>query len=145
MRVVLPQVAQREASILLAGTHPICNNSLKGPGIYLTNVPIIMPSTWSIVGEQGGIGGTTGTTIQAGASFQTTYTTGTITVGSPGASEVITGSGTAWTSSMIGCAFYGANGGANSTFGVITAVGSGTSLTLGWGQNVGTGAAGAVL
>ncbi|MGB8834167.1 MAG: hypothetical protein WCC95_18595 [Candidatus Sulfotelmatobacter sp.] len=125
------------------GTHPISGQLLKGPGIYLTNVPIIMPSTWSIVGEQGGIGGTTGTTIQAGASFQTTYTTGTITVGSPGASEVITGSGTAWTSSMIGCAFYGANGGANSTFGVITAVGSGTSLTLGWGQNVGTGAAGA--
>ena len=114
---------------------------LLGAGTYVSPVPIVLKSTWSISGVQGGVGGVTGTTIQAGAGFQTTYTTGTITVGTPGANEAITGSGTAWTSSMIGCAFYGANGGANSTFGVITAVGSGTSLTLGWGQNVGTGAA----
>jgi hypothetical protein len=122
---------------------PASGNLLLGPGTYQTNVPIVDANGWSITGESVlSVTSTTGTTIQASSSFQPTYTTGTITVGTAGANETITGSGTTWTSAMVGCAFYGANGGANSTFGIIKSVGSSTSLTLGWGQNVGSGASG---
>jgi hypothetical protein len=127
----------------MGGTMPASGTMLLGPGTYLTNVPFVKHSDWIVQGVSvRGVDGQVGTTIKAGASFHATYTTGTITVGTPGANEVITGSGTTWTSGMVGCEFYGANGGANSTFGIILPGITATSLTLGWGTNLGSGAAG---
>ena len=123
---------------------PASGTLLLGPGTYTINVPFVDHADWSVQGVSvRGVDGAVGTTIKAGASFQATYTTGTITMGTAGASETVTGSGTTWTSSMVGCAFYGANNATNSSFGIVTAVGSSTSLTLGWGTNNGTGAAAA--
>ena len=127
-----------------AGTMPNSGTLLLGPGTYTINVPFVDHNKWSVVGEAL-VNDTSGngTFLKTGAGFSTTaYTTGTITVGTPGASEVITGSGTTWASSMVGCEFYGANGATNSTFGIIASVSSATSLTLNWGANNGTGAVG---
>ena len=126
-----------------SATLPASGKMLLGGGTWNTNVPIAVHNDWSIEGiNVRGVDGQVGTTIKAGASFQATYNTGTITVGTTGANEVITGSGTTWTSSMVGCAFVSPGGSstANNTFGIITAVNSATSISLGWGANNGSGA-----
>lgn len=125
--------------------------------LYGPNVP---PNGWSTEGLVDGAGTGKGTVIAAGPLFAcatgTVCTTGTVTMGTPGANEVITGSGTNWHDNFVthsgfdpaaGCAFFSPGTQptpANSTYGFIaqggiTATGS---LTLAWGANNGTGAPG---
>lgn len=120
---------------------------LCGQGTIQVDVPIVKGNYWSIQGCGTGQGaGGHSVTFQANAAkFQSTYTTGTITVGTPGQVEVITGSGTTWAAKMVGCDFVSPATQptvANSTFGIISNVTSTTSITLGFGVNNGTGAPG---
>jgi hypothetical protein len=127
-----------------SSVYPITGEvQLCGEGTISVNVPIVMGNRWSLVGCGSGIAGG-GVWFQASAAnFQPTYTTGTITAGTAGRGEVITGSGTTFTSSMIGCAFVSPATQptvTNHTYGIISAVTSATSITLGFGANNGTGA-----
>ena len=117
----------------LAGAEPSSGRILLGPGQISTYVPVVIPSFWSIQGmQERGYTTQSGTSIQAAAGhFQTTYTTGTVSI----SGTAVTGTGTAWTSAMVGCGFVSPAGGTNSgnnndSYGIISAVGSATSLTL---------------
>jgi hypothetical protein len=125
------------------GTMPNSGVLLMGPGTYTINVPFVDHPDWSVIGTSiRGNDGQVGTTIKAGASFPAAYTTGTIIVGTVGANDVITGSGTSWTSSnVVDGMILNTGGGTNSTWGVVSAFTSGTSITLNYGVNNGTGAA----
>lgn len=116
-------------------------------GTITVNVPIITADYWSIegCGTASGAGAFSSHFQASATNFQTTYTTGTVTVGTAGLNDVVTGSGTTFTSNMIGCAFFAPSTqptATNSTFGIISAFTSGTSVTLGFGVNNGTGAPG---
>lgn len=123
------------------GQIQICNTTF-----ISQDLPIVMPGGWAIVGcgnaQRGGA--TVFTANNSGSPrFQATYTTGSVTVGTPGNAEVIAGSGTAFSPYLLGCAFVSPSTQptqANSTYGIISAVTSGTSITLGFGANNGTGA-----
>jgi hypothetical protein len=112
------------------------------------SVPIKQHNDFSIHGgcQSRSVPNQVGTVFQAKAgTFPTSYSTGTISVGTPGGNEVITGSGTGWTSSNLvpGCAFIAPGGASttNNTFGIVTSINySAQTLVLGWGQNNGTGA-----
>jgi hypothetical protein len=111
------------------------------------NVPVVGASQWLIKG----VYGVDATILQAGSAFPVTYSTGTITVGTAGASDVITGVSTAWSNNSagsgniaVGCGFVSPAGGltGNSTYGIISAITSATSITLAYGVTNGTGAPG---
>lgn len=159
-QAINPQVAYIDGRGLCNATtwttNPFAASSISASGTLLwpnceehTNVPIVVHNLWNIVGPTANaFTGQSGATVIAGASFPATVSTGTISsFGTVGAAEVITGSGTPWTSALVGCAFVapagGTNGGnANTSFGIIKSVASGTSLTLNWGAIQGTGATG---
>jgi len=111
-------------------------------GTVVTSVPIIGHDEWLVKGVAGG---QQASVLKASAGFKTLYTTGTVTVGTAGLNDVITGSGTGWSTSNIavGCAFVSPAAGAptyNLTYGIVSAITSATSITLAWGRNNGTGA-----
>jgi hypothetical protein len=117
---------------------------LCGVGVITVNVPIVLGDGWSLRGCGGGARGGTPVLQASATNFQTTYATGTVTKGTAGQGDVITGSGTTFTSKMIGCAFVSPSTQptvANHTYGIISAVSSGTSITM-WGQDSGSGAPG---
>jgi hypothetical protein len=143
-------------------TNPFAASSLPNSGklllppgnITISNVPVVPPSYWAMEGvsTQSTLS-SYGTTLVAGASYPTTYSTGTVTIGTAGANDVITGSGTGWVSNVggsgnigPGCAFVSPAGGAvaNVTYGIISQTASitSTSITLAYGINVGSGAPG---
>jgi hypothetical protein len=133
----------------LASSIPASGFLLLPAGTITECTPFVDHPDWSVAGESArGYVDQVGTTVQANAScFPAAYSTGTITVGTPGANEVITGSGTSWTTGPGGNIQLGetfnTGGGTNSTFGIITAINVGAqTITLGWGANNGTGAAG---
>lgn len=129
----------------LAGTHPGGGVLLLGGAAITVNVPIVKPRNWTILGGPGqnAIPGQNGTTIQAAAGvFQPTYSTGTVTVNGVG-NKTVTGSGTAWTSAMIGCDFAAGTAitaGTTSSWGVVSSVASGTSLSLAFNGNTSSSA-----
>jgi len=115
------------------------------PGDTVVSVPTVMPDAWVIKGIGGrSVTAQYGSNLKASASWPPTYSTGTITKGTAGANDVITGSGTTWnsTNTPIGCALVGGTQ-PNITYGIISAIGSTTSITLKWGTDNGTGAAAA--
>jgi hypothetical protein len=113
-----------------------------------TDVPVVARNKWSIRGVGPvPIAGQVGTVLQASANFRATYATGTITSGTAGLNDVITGSGTSWSTSTIsvGCAFVAPAGGPTasstpSTYGIISAIGGTTSITLAYGTDNAGGA-----
>jgi hypothetical protein len=112
------------------------------PGDIVTSVPTVVAQGWKMKGIGGRyVVGTAGTNLKASASWPVNYSTGTITKGTAGANDVITGSGTTWnsTNTPVGCAFIGGVS-PNITYGIISVIGSTTSITLAWGTDVGTGA-----
>lgn len=130
----------------LGGTHPNGGILLLGGVAISQNVPFVKPANWTLQGPQGqnNTPGFHGATITASGSFQATYNTGTVTV----TGTAVTGSGTTWPSGanspMIGCNFAAGTAitaGTTSSWGVITAVGSTTGLTLGY-QGAGNSSAG---
>ena len=118
------------------------------PGTFVTNVTWVLRANWglrcAIPNSSNGTNSAIdayplakGCVLQASSSFQPTYSTGTVTVTGTGSLKTVAGSGTTWTSAMLGCAFVAPAGGLslNSNWGIIEAVGSATSLTLGYGAN----------
>lgn len=122
-----------------SATRPTSGVLLLPPGVTVTSLPIVQPKNWRTIGVQAKIG----STVQASSSFKHTYSTGTVTKGTAGLNDTITGSGTTWSTNVVpGCAFVGAatfpNG--NNTYGIIKTVSSNTSITLAWGVDTGSGA-----
>jgi hypothetical protein len=129
------------------GSIPASGELLLCSQVITVNVPIVLPSAWSMTGcADRNFTSQNGTVFQASASqFQTTYSTGTVTMGTPGLSEIIAGLGTTWTSKMVGCALMSPGTepvAANSTFGIIHSVTDSAHVVLGLGANNGTGASG---
>jgi hypothetical protein len=128
-----------------AGSLPASGELWLPPGDIVITVPVVKPDAWIMKGIGGrSVTGQYGTNLKASASWAPTYSTGTITKGTAGVSDVITGSGTTWnsTNTPIGCAFVGGTQ-PNVTYGIISANSSTTSITLKWGTDNGTGAAAA--
>jgi hypothetical protein len=118
-----------------SGTLLLCGASIT------VNVPIVLPNMWSMEGcVPRPFIGQTGTVFQASATnFPTLYNTGTVTITGP----AVVGTGTAFTSKMVGCALFAPGTepvNANSTAGYISAVADGTHLTLKAALVNGTGA-----
>ena len=118
-------------------------------GTVYTNVPWVSHGNWSIKGVTPNAGDGTnvaignqvvGSTLKAGSAWKLTYATGTVTMGTAGAAEVITGSGTSWAANVVpGCAFVSPAGGNTTpiTWGYVKAGSTitDTSITLQWGAN----------
>ncbi len=129
-------------NIPITGTLKYCTT-----GTITVQVPIIIANYWSIVkcGTAQGAGNNTGLFQADAANFPNpTSPAGTISVGTAGYEEVLTGSGTAFTANMVGCAIIAPSTQptpANGTFGIINSVNVGAqTVTLGYGVNNGTGA-----
>ena len=139
------------------GLVPTSGKLLMPPGNFIALYgPIVEITGWGIEGVSPVALNIHGSWIKAGPLFPQTYTTGTVTVGTAGASDVITGVATNWANNFVthtgtdiapGCMFLAPSTqptAANSTYGVIAQGGitSATSITLAWGINTGTGAPG---
>jgi hypothetical protein len=85
-----------------AGTLELC-----GSGVIYLYEPVIKPQGWNIKGCGTGVAAANKTNgfVANPGYFPATYTTGTVTVGTAGIADVITGSGTSFTGNQRGCAF----------------------------------------
>lgn len=124
----------------LTGTLHLC-----GVGQINVRTPITKPGTpWNIEGCGSGLAGGSNSVflVAEGGQFPATYSTGTVTVGSAGASSVATFSGSTLIGNMNGCQLIANPGNANSSWGIIQQGGvtSATSATIGWLTNTGSGA-----
>jgi hypothetical protein len=128
------------ASISQSGTLELC-----GVGSVGISQPIVVAQGWRMEGCGSVAGqGYISVFLQAiYGTFQPTYTTGTITKGTPGWGDIITGSGTTFNARMAGCAFVAPATqptGANNTYGIIHSVTDATHIVLGYGASNGSGA-----
>jgi hypothetical protein len=123
---------------------PVDVQALYGPIVAAPGWVIQGAATRSVVAQ-------VGSNLVAGPLWPHTYTTGTVTVGTNGANDVITGVGTNWIDNVStlgsgniakGCAFVSPAGGGvpNDTFGVIKSVDGAGQITLRYGNHNGTGA-----
>jgi hypothetical protein len=125
-------------NIPTTGTLLLCNSDTIN--VYQ---PIVMSNYWSIeaCGTSAGAADNHVLLQASPAFFPTTYSTGTVTKGTPGFGEIITGSGTSWTSNMVGCAFVAPGTQptpANGRYGIIHSVTDATHIVLGWGTGIGS-------
>jgi|SRR5580765_113543 len=157
-------LAWDEDPFTVAGTNiPLtCLVILPGAVISMKYGPLVQAGGCSIIGLDFFTVGTIGTNTSGGSVIQAAttypnsgtgvYTTGTITVGTVGANEVITGAaGASWTNNVTlggtgtiapGCVFEApANPTTVGTYGVIKSIDSTTQITLWWGENQNAGAA----
>lgn len=142
-----------------AGSNIPGSGTLLLPGGTITAKygPVVAAYGWKTQGTNNLANGTgIGTTLSASSTWPNggtgTYSNGTCTMGTPGTNETITCKGTNFTDNVAtagsgtiakGCYFLSPSTqppAANSTHGIITAINSATSITLGYGVNVGRGA-----
>jgi hypothetical protein len=128
-----------------AASLPTSGKLLLPPIQIATYVPVVMPGYWEMEGPiSRGYTTQTGTSIQANASHFHAWANpdvGTITAVSANSNSgaTITGAGTSFTPSMLGCAFVAGSGittGTVSAAGFISGITSATSMTLAY--NVGS-------
>lgn len=122
------------ATLPYAGTLELC-----GPSTITISAPIVNAQGWNIegCGDSQGFAGNAAQFIANASAYPATYYTGTVTVGTAGQNDIITGSGTAWTANMVGCAIMAgiANGTVTLTSGMNTATVNTTAFgTLAVGQ-----------
>ena len=128
------------------GSCPNSGTVLLPGGNITVNQPVVPPDYYSLIGvAPRPYTSQSGTVFVASATnFPATYSTGTVTMGTAGQGEVITGVSTVWTTNVKpGCIF---NAPATeptptiSTWGVIVTVTDNTHITLGTGANNSGGA-----